>query len=135
MSETGKPIVARQWVVGAPGSTAPKPRLRRGALMIAKPKPARRSGKTIFTEVGVKRMKPPPSGQFDQFEKLKRGLTLVLRLSYGGTKAWRVLYYTDGAPHAKTLGHYPELGVAAARKKAEAYWSSHRHEHIRGRCG
>ena len=86
--------------------------------MIAKSKVARRSGKTYFTEAAVKRMKPPPSGQEDRFQKLKRGLTLVLRLSYGGTKAWRVLYYTNGAPRAKTLGHYPDLGVAAARDKA-----------------
>jgi integrase len=80
-----------------------------------------KSGKTYFTEPAVRRMKPPPAGQEDRFEKLRRGLTLVLRLSYGGTKAWRVLYYHDGKPHAKTLGHYPALGVAEARKAAFAF--------------
>jgi integrase len=47
---------------------------------------------------------------------------LVLRLSYGGTKAWRVVYYVNGRPRAKTLDkHYPDLGVAAARKRAYAF--------------
>src|SRR5258708_4905248 len=78
-----------------------------------------KSRKTQFTEVGVRRLKPPAEGQADYFEKLKRGLTLVLRVSYGGTKAWRVLYYDHGRPRVKTLEpHYPELGVAEAREKA-----------------
>jgi integrase len=75
--------------------------------------------KTIFTEASVKRFKlPPPGAQIDRFEKLKRGLTLTLRISYGGTKAWRVGYYVNGRPKAKTIGRYPELGVQAARKAA-----------------
>jgi hypothetical protein len=41
-----------------------------------------------------------------------KGRTLVLRLSYGGSKAWRVGYYIDGRPKARTIGHYPELKVA-----------------------
>jgi integrase len=77
--------------------------------------------KTTFTEAGVKRLKLPAEGQRDYFEKLKRGRTLALRLSYGGTKAWRVITYTDGKPQAKTLGRYPELGVAAARRAAESF--------------
>src|SRR4051812_43147154 len=74
--------------------------------------------KTYFTESGVKKLKLPSEGQLDYFEKLKRGLTLVVRVSYGGTKAWRVLYYDHGKPKAKTLGHYPELDVKTARDKA-----------------
>ena len=78
--------------------------------------------KTIFTEASVKRFKlPPPGAQIDHFEKLKRGLTLTLRISYGGTKAWRVGYYVNGRPKAKTLGHYPELGVKAARAAAFSF--------------
>jgi hypothetical protein len=57
----------------------------------------------------------------DHFEKLKRGLTLVLRISYGGTKAWRVGFYIAGKPKAKTLGRYPEMGVKAAREAAFAF--------------
>jgi integrase len=84
-----------------------------------------KSGKTYFTEASVKKLKPPEEGQADYFQKLRRGLTLVLRISYGGTKAWRVLYYANGRPHVKTLGHYGtgpgKLGVAAARRKAETF--------------
>jgi integrase len=74
---------------------------------------------TIFTEASVRRLALPQQGeQVDYFEKLKRGLTLQLRLSYGGTRAWRVGYYRNGKPQAKTLGHYPETGVKAARDAA-----------------
>jgi integrase len=77
---------------------------------------------TIFTEASVKRFKLPPVGeQIDHYEKLKRGLTLTLRISYGGTKAWRVGYYVNGKPKAKTLGRYPELGVKAAREAAYSF--------------
>jgi integrase len=79
------------------------------------------TSRTIFTEAGVRRLKPPAVGQEDQFERLKRGLTLVLRNSYGGTRAWRVVYYANGNPHTKTLGHFPELSVKAAREAAFAF--------------
>jgi integrase len=80
-------------------------------------------GRTTFTELSVKRLPlPPPGAQIDWFEKLKRGLTLTLRLSYGGSRAWRVGYYIDGRPKARTIGHYdPErggMGVKAAREAA-----------------
>jgi integrase len=80
------------------------------------------SQRTTFTEAAVKRLKLPAVGaQIDYFEKLRRGLTLTLRISYGGTRAWRVGYYINSRPKAKTLGRYPELGVAAARKAAFAF--------------
>jgi hypothetical protein len=77
---------------------------------------------TVFTEASVKRFKLPPQGkQIDHYEKLKRGRTLTLRISYGGTKAWRVGYYVNGKPKAYTLGRYPELGVKAAREAAFSF--------------
>jgi len=76
---------------------------------------------TVFTEAGVKKLKLPAEGQVDFFEKIERGLTLMLRLSYGGTRAWRVVYYVNGRARAKTLGHYPALGVAEARKRAKNF--------------
>jgi integrase len=87
---------------------------------------------TTFTEASVKRYRPPPKPkkgtkgqQEDYFEKLMKGRTLVLRLSYGGTKAWRVGYYVNGRAQAKTLGHWlPEkkgMGVAAARAAAVSF--------------
>jgi integrase len=80
---------------------------------------------TTFTEASVKRLRLPPQGQIDFFEKLMKGRTLVLRLSYGGTKAWRVGYYVNGKPQAKTLGHWlPEnkgMGVKVARAAAISF--------------
>jgi len=83
------------------------------------PKREGKRGATVFTELSVQKLPLPPEGkQTDYFEKLKRGLTLVLRISYGGTKAWRVGYYRNGNPQAKTLGHYPAMGVKVARDAA-----------------
>jgi integrase len=95
--------------------------LKESAVPI-KPRPERkaaRSHKTYFTEASVKKYPLPPQGdQTDYVEKLRRGLTLGLRISYGGTRAWRVGYYVNGKPQAKTLGRYPEMGVKAARDAA-----------------
>lgn len=79
------------------------------------------TGRTYFTESGVRRLKPPTEGQKDHFEKLAHGLTLMLRVSYGGTKAWRVVWYEHGKPHVKTIGHWPAIGVANARKAARDF--------------
>jgi integrase len=79
-------------------------------------------GRTNFTEAAVEKYKLPPQGaQIDYFEKLMKGRTLVLRLSYGGSKTWRVGYYVNGRPKAKSIGHYPELKVAAARLAARTF--------------
>jgi integrase len=79
-------------------------------------------GRTTFTEAAVEKYKLPPQGaQVDYFEKVMKGRTLVLRLSYGGSRAWRVGYYVKGRPKAKTIGHYPELKVAAARRAAREF--------------
>jgi integrase len=89
---------------------------------------ARSGGDTVFTEASVKRLPLPDKGkQVDWHEKpRKRGFTLGLRVSYGGTKAWRLTYYIGGKPRVETLGHYnpsssTHLGVAAARKKADKF--------------
>ena len=77
---------------------------------------------TNFSEAMLRKLKPPESGQRDYFEKLQRGRTLMLRVSYGGTKAWRVVYYDHGKPKCvATLGHYPQLKCAEARTAARAF--------------
>jgi integrase len=82
----------------------------------------RKGGRTYFTEASVRRLRlPAPGEQVDHFEKLKRGRTLVMRVSYGGARSWRVGYYVAGRPKARTIGHYPEMNVAAARKTAFAF--------------
>jgi integrase len=77
---------------------------------------------TVFTEAGVKRLPLPKEGQQQEyFERLRKALTLVLRVSYGGTKAWKVVWYVNGKPRAKTLGAYPDMGVKAARDAAYSF--------------
>ena len=80
------------------------------------------SRQTKFTEESVRRYLLPEEGQVDYFENLKRGLTLALRVSYGGSKAWRVIFYKGGKARSKTLKpHWPKLGVQAARKAADKF--------------
>ena len=53
------------------------------------------------------------------FQTLKKGLSLVLYVSYGGTKRWRVLFYDNGKPRTKSLkGTYPKMSVAKATEAA-----------------
>jgi integrase len=89
------------------------------------PKAAQRAitgGRTVFTELSVRRQSlPAPGEQADFFEPLERGRSLGLRISYGGTKAWRVNYYINGKPRNKTLGRYPAMNVQAARKAARTF--------------
>ena len=49
---------------------------------------------------------------------LERGLSLVLVVSYGGTKTFRALTYVDGKPRSRKLGTYPQMSVKQARAKA-----------------
>ena len=52
-----------------------------------------------FTEMGVRKLKAPPKPQrIDKISTITRGRALALRVSYSGSKAWRVLYYTGGRP-------------------------------------
>jgi integrase len=60
----------------------------------------------------------PPPKQVAYIHTIERGLALVLVLSSGGTKAWRVLTYENGKAVSRKLGTYPALSVKAARDKA-----------------
>src|SRR5258708_6963848 len=72
-----------------------------------------------LTEAAVAKIKPTPGKQIDYFDT---GLTgLMLRISYGGTKAWRALYYVGGKPKTHSLGRYPILKLAEARDKARKF--------------
>jgi integrase len=75
-----------------------------------------------FTEIGVRKLKPPPKPQrIDKIHTITRGLGLALRLSYSGSKTWRVLYYVNGRPSTKTLGKFPDVSVSEAYKKARKF--------------
>jgi integrase len=76
-----------------------------------------------FTKPAVDKIGPPSKqqGQVQYFEWLKKGLTLVLSVSYGGTKTWRAQFYVGGKPRTRPLGTYPELSIAKARVAAHAF--------------
>jgi integrase len=55
---------------------------------------------------------------------MERGLALVMIVSYGGSKTFRVMVYRNGKPVTYKLGTYPTLSVKAARAKAREYWQN-----------
>jgi integrase len=77
-----------------------------------------------FTDMGVRKLKAPPKPQrIDKISTFrgKIGLALALRLSYSGSKTWRVLYYVNGQPRTKTLGKFPKIGVSEAYELARKF--------------
>jgi hypothetical protein len=73
-----------------------------------------------FTKLAVDKIRAPSkeAGQVQYFERLKKGLTLVMSVSYGETKTWRALFYVGGKPRSRRLGTYPQMSVAQAREAA-----------------
>jgi integrase len=69
-----------------------------------------------MTQLGVERLRPPEKGQTTYFDTVLPGL--VLRVSYGGSKTWRTLYYRNSKTKYVTLGRYPVLTLVEAREKA-----------------
>ena len=79
--------------------------------------------KIRLTEQAVKKLKrPKPTDFFDRDYP-----RLVLRVSPGGTKTWRVLHYIRSPktqkmiPRTVKLGRYPDLGVKEARDRARKF--------------
>ena len=62
----------------------------------------------------------PPPKQIAYIDTMDRGVALVLVLSSGGTRAWRVLTYENGKAISRKIkgGTYPAMSVKAARDKA-----------------
>ena len=67
-----------------------------------------------LTAASVQRIKPPPHGQIDHFDKGYPGL--ALRVSYGGGKSWVFFYRIGGRLRRLTLGTYPAFNLADARE-------------------
>jgi integrase len=67
-------------------------------------------------------LKPPR--QISYLHYMERGLSLMLVISYGGTKSWRALTYRDGKPYYWKLGTYPQTTVKEARLKAAEYFKN-----------
>jgi integrase len=68
--------------------------------------------KPKITGAAVERLKAPPQGQVDYFDKQYPGL--VLRVSCGGRKTWNYVYRIDGKQRRMKLDIYPTMSVAEA---------------------
>ena len=80
-----------------------------------------------ITDAFVKNVKAPDQvsrRQITYIDTLERGLALVLVVSYGGTKTFRVLTYRNGKAQTRKLGSYPQISVKDARAKAREYWEN-----------
>jgi integrase len=84
--------------------------------------------KRRLTEQGVAKLNPPAGGQIDYYDAVMPGL--VLRVNYGGAKAWRALYYVSKngkngkritTPTTYKLGRYPHLRLKEARERARQF--------------
>jgi integrase len=74
----------------------------------------------MLTELGIKKLALPEKRKEipDTGKGGTKGLYLVVQPS--GAMSWAVRYRIDGAPKKLTLGTYPDLSIANARRKAEA---------------
>lgn len=61
---------------------------------------------------------PPQSGRTEYWDEDVRGLGL--RLTPTGAATWNFIYRIAGRPRRMTIGKYPEMGLADARKEARA---------------
>jgi len=82
-----------------------------------------------ITDAWTRNVRPPnPSKgsarQATYIDTIQRGLALVLVVSYGGTKTFRVLTYRNGKPRSQKLGSYPQMTVKAAREKARQFFEN-----------
>jgi integrase len=81
-----------------------------------------------LTDAFVRNVKLPRKDdrqkQVTYIHTLERGLALVLVVSYGGSKTWRVLTYRNGKALSRKLGTYPAITVKEARAKAREYWEN-----------
>jgi integrase len=68
-----------------------------------------------LTDLLVKRLKAPDTGQKTHFDETLRGFGV--RVSQGGTKSFIVMY--GPSRKLRTLGRYPALSLADARKEAK----------------
>ena len=64
--------------------------------------------KIKFTKSAVAKLPlPKKPAQTDYFERLNRGLSLVLSLSYAGARTWSVVYCdAESRPRRKKLGNF-----------------------------
>jgi len=72
--------------------------------------------KANLTPASIERLKPPPSGQAEYYDR--RLPSFGIRLSYHGRRSWFVMTRLDGKLIRVTLGRFPALSLASAREEA-----------------
>jgi len=71
-----------------------------------------------LTDLFVERAKPPRHGRIEYFDAAFPGL--ALRITENGGKSWCAFYRFCGRLRRLTIGHYPAIKPAQARKEAAA---------------
>jgi hypothetical protein len=71
--------------------------------------------KRHLTEIGVKALKVPASGQVEHFDLGYPGL--ALRVGHGGAKSFIIFYRQGGKLSRRTLGRWPQVTLAQAREE------------------
>jgi hypothetical protein len=74
--------------------------------------------KKSLTELFVERAKPPARGRVEYFDAAFPGL--ALRITAKGRKSWCTFYRFNGRLRRFTLGPYPSIKPAQARREAAA---------------
>jgi integrase len=77
-----------------------------------------------LTDGFVKHAKPQPGKQVVYIDTMERGCALVLVVSYGGTKTFRLMTYVNGKPKTRKLGTYPQMTLKQARDMSLAYFEN-----------
>jgi integrase len=70
----------------------------------------------LLTDKRVSNMRPPTTGRKETFDTVKTGL--CYRVTANGSRSWSLVYRFDGELRRDTLGPYPKIGLAKARKMA-----------------
>jgi integrase len=73
--------------------------------------------KQKITDLFVERVKPPPTGRVEFFDASFPGL--CLRVGFGGVKSWTLFYRLHGRQRRLTLGRWPAIKPAQARREAQ----------------
>src|SRR5215831_11452868 len=70
-----------------------------------------------LTDLFVERLKPPAHGRAEYFDASFPGL--ALRITDKGAKSWSVFYRLNGRLRRFTIGSYPAIKPAEARREAQ----------------
>jgi integrase len=74
----------------------------------------------LFTDLGIRRLKPPKEGQVLIWDTAQKGLALLV--SPGGTKAFRSTFKLNGKWVSRTLGRFDEV-VSETNENANIAWA------------